>query len=527
VGLFVLAVSSLACGPSTVTEPTGEAVEPTGSSEGGGEAAAAPHRSFDESLQMVDVDVVEVPVDADAAARRLSKAITFRTVSNQDRADFDENAFRQFHRYLQRTFPRAHATLHREILGEPRAFTLLYTWTGQEPSLPPIVLMAHQDVVPVVPGTEQEWTHDAYSGDVADGYVWGRGTLDDKVVIMAIFEAVEILLQQGFTPRRTILLLLGQDEEVGGQEGVHTVSEMLRARGTTEVALVLDEGLPLTTGLFPGVAAPTALIGAAEKGYVSVELRVEAPGGHSAMPPPQSNIGVLARAVTRLEDEPFPDRIIPLVREELRFLGPVLPPEDQPFMADVAYGGDEEGRGTPAESERLFFEWMNENPLTRAFLHTTTAVTMFNGGVKENVLPPSASAVVNFRILQGDTVASVIERVRGVVADDRVQVRGISSSNDPSPVSPTGDEYRLIERSIRQTWGTPDLIVSPTLMIGGTDSKWLAATIAPNVYRFTPVRVESAADAARWHGVDERVLVSEYARSIGFFHHFIENAQGL
>jgi len=171
---------------------------------------------------------------------------------------------------------------------------------------------------------------------------------------------------------------------------------------------------------------------------------------------------------------------------------------------------------------------MLTSPLTTAMMHTTTAVTMVNGGVKENVLPPFASAVVNFRILQGETVKSVIEQVTKIIDDDRVTVTDISSSIDPSPVSdPYGEEYKLIEKSIRQTWGS-DLVVTPYLVIGGADAKWFAASgITENVYRFTAVRVESAADTGRWHGVNERVLVDEFARSIGFFHQFIANAQQL
>lgn len=512
----------------------------------GASAALAQEPAF-ESLQMHDIAVVDVPVDADAVAGRLATAITFATISNQDRDDFNEDAFRDFHQYLAETFPRVHESLTREVLGEPRAFSLLYTWEGTDPSLPPIVLMAHQDVVPIVPGTEDQWDHDPFAGDIADGYVWGRGSLDDKVMIMAILEAIELHLQQGFQPRRTIHLVFGQDEEVGGPEGVSRIVETLQSRGIDEVALVLDEGLPLTTGLFPGLTAPIALIGTAEKGYVSLQLRVAGAGGHSAMPPLNSNIGILALAITRLEASPFPYRITQAVRDQFRFLGPELPAAYHGMLADVAFGGEAQQPAVapqteamgysespavvwaePSESEHQFIQLMLTNPQTQAMLHTTTAVTMVDGGIKDNVMPPFATAVVNFRILQGETIGSVIDAVRQIIDDDRVEITDISASIDPSPESdPYGEEYRLIERSIRQTWGTPDLVVSPYLVIGGADAKWFAASIAPNVYRLTAVRVESAADAARWHGINERVLVAEYSRSIGFFHNLIANAQDL
>lgn len=497
------------------------------------------------SKQLQDVAVVEVAVDVEAAAGRLSRAVQFKTQSNQDRADFDEEAFRGLHAFLAQSFPRVHSTLTREVVGDPRSFSLLYTWAGADPSLAPVVLMGHQDVVPVVPGTEGQWEHDAYSGDIDGGYVWGRGSLDDKGMVMAILEAVEMHLADGFQPIRTTYLAFGQDEEVMGNEGMRRIVEILQERGVSEVALVLDEGVAVTTGLFPGVTAPIALIGTAEKGYVSVELKIDGVGGHSAMPPRHSNIGILSEAVTKLEANPLPYRITQAVRDQFRFLAPELPEKTHGVLAAVIEGetagqmagveagavqGDSlaSGYASNGDGEQQFIAFMSTSPQTDAMLRTTTAVTMFNAGVKENVLPPIATAVVNFRILQGDTVDSVVEHVRRVVNDDRVQVTALAQHIDPSPVSdPEGPAYRVIERSIRQTWDDPGLVVAPYLVIGGCDAKYFARAFGGNVFRFTGVHVESAADTARWHGVNERVLVAEHARSIGFFHHLISNTQTL
>ncbi len=417
------------------------------------------------SLQMQGVAKVDLRIDAEAAADRLSRAIRFRTVSNQDRSDFDADAFTGFHSYLRETFPRLHATLQPEVLGDPRAHSLLYTWTGRDPSLPPVVLMAHLDVVPVVPETEDQWEHDAFSGDIADGYVWGRGSLDDKVMVLAIMEAVEMRLAAGFRPTRTTYLAFGQDEEVGGPEGVRHIVGVLRERGVTEVALVVDEGLPVTAGLFPGIPGPIALIGTTEKGYVTLELKVAAAGGHSAMPPANSNIGVLATAITKVEASPFPFRVTQAVRDQVRSLGPNLPESWHAMLAGVAPGD-----GQDSTADQQLIAAMTSRPETRAMLHTTTAVTMVAGGVKENVLPPVATAMINFRILHGDTVELVTEDVRRIIGDDRVEVVPGAQAVDPSPVADAfGTEFRLIERSIRQTWDLPGLLVSPYLVIGGTD----------------------------------------------------------
>lgn len=493
------------------------------------------------SLQMEGVSVVDVPVDVDAAASRLSRAIQFRTQSNQDRDDFDTMAFEDFHAFLRESFPAVHANLTLELLGDPRPYSLLFTWEGTDPSLPPAVLMGHQDVVPVVPGTEDQWEHDAYSGDIADGYVWGRGSLDDKAMVLGILEAVELRLAAGFRPTRTLYLAFGQDEEVMGGEGMRHIVEVLEQRGVSEIAFVLDEGVALTAGLFPGVSAPMALIGTAEKGYASLELKIDAVGGHSAMPPHQSNIGIIAQAITRLEANPFPYRISQAVRDQFRYLAPELPENTHAMLADVVGSaqaptptaspgpvGDSLAAGMAGHgaSEQQFIAFMATSPQTEAMLHTTTAVTMMNAGVKENVLPPIATAVVNFRILQGDTVASVLDHARRVINDDRVQVSVLASSVDPSPVTdPDSSAYRVIERSIRQTWDLPGMLVVPYLVIGGCDAKYFAQKLSRNVLSFTAVRVESAADTARWHGVNERVLVSEYGRSIAFFHHLIGNLE--
>ena len=293
---------------------------------------------------------------------------------------------------------------------------------GSDPSLEPVVLMGHQDVVPVVPGTEKQWEHGPFSGDIAGGYIWGRGSLDDKITVLAVLEAVEMQLKKGFKPKRTIYLAFGQDEEVGGPEGMGNLVAVLKSRGVDKVAFVLDEGVPLTTGLFPGIKGPLALIGTAEKGSASLQLKIEGAGGHSSMPPEKSNIGILAKAVTKLEENPFPYRITQGVRDQYRFLGPELPEAYRKMLAEVALGGGRhEAKPDPVgasaaeppkfgadptvgfanDSEKSFIHIMTGNPQTRAMLRTTTAVTMFNAGVKDNVLPFSATAVVNFRILQG------------------------------------------------------------------------------------------------------------------------------
>lgn len=243
-----------------------------------------------------------VALDRAAAADRLAEAIRFETVSRQDPGSRDRQAFRDFHAFLARRFPGVHRALEREVVnGE----SLLYTWPGTERRAKPILLVAHQDVVPVEPGTESRWSQPPFSGRIADGFVWGRGAMDQKVSVLGILEAVESLVAQGVEPARTVYLAFGHDEELGGTDGAAQIAALLKSRNV-RLDYVLDEGLMIGEGLIPGVRPPIAMVGIAEKGRLTLELRATARGGHASMPPPQTAIGVLAAALAKLEANPMP-----------------------------------------------------------------------------------------------------------------------------------------------------------------------------------------------------------------------------
>lgn len=476
------------------------------------------------SLQMQGVEQIEIPVDIDGAIERLSKAITFPTISNQDRDDFDTKAFDDYHAFLEEAYPLVHKTLKREILGDPRPYSLLYTWEGKNPDLPPALFYAHQDVVPVPPDSRDEWEQDPFAGTVADGYLWGRGAMDDKNQIHGILEAAEMKLAEGWQPERTLYFVFGQDEEVGGPEGAAHIAQVLEDRGIERFAFVMDESAPLIPGIFPGLPDNTALIGIAQKGYLSLELAINAVGGHSSQPPEETNIGILAEAITKLEDAQFPYRIHPALRAQYRYLGPELDEALQPLYSAVAFGKD----GEMTEDEKKFIEVMTANSVTRAMMHTTIAVTMFNAGIKDNVLPPSATAVVNFRPMPGDTPEVIIQHVKDAIQDDRITVRDISASTPATAIAdPQGPGYKAMEKTIRQIWGN-ELVVAPFFVIGGSDSKhFQARSFAPDVYTFTAIQLENMKEFEGFHGVNERLLVDEYAKTIGFFYQIMDNLDDL
>jgi carboxypeptidase PM20D1 len=428
-------------------------------------------------------------------AEHLAGAIRFPTISYQDSAP-PHAALRALHGYLARTFPRTHATLAHAVVGDAN---LLFTWTGTDSTLEPVVMMSHLDVVPVEAGSESAWTHPPFSGDIADGFIWGRGALDDKAGVLSELEAVEALVTSGFHPRRTVYLAFGDDEEVVGH-GATDIVALLRSRGVHPV-VAIDEGSAIVRGVIPGTARPVALIGIAEKGYASVELTVAGTGGHSSMPPAQTAVGVLARAIDRLETHPMPARLDGASRAMFDQLGRELPLPSRIVMANLWL------------TRPLVLRTMSRSPTTNASVRTTTAPTMIQGSPKDNVLPVRARAIVNFRIIPGETPAMVLQHVRSVVDDPRVAIAFSGQPNAPSLVSSTSSaSYLTLARAIRAL--EPSAIVAPSLVVGATDSRHYAG-YARDVYRFLPLAI-GPADLARVHGTNERVGVHDYARGVAF-----------
>ncbi|MDP2602912.1 MAG: M20/M25/M40 family metallo-hydrolase, partial [Deltaproteobacteria bacterium] len=303
-----------------------------------------------------------IAVDRDGMLKRLSEAIQFKTISFQEPTDSSVAEFERLHVFLAKSFPRLHEQLTKETVN---GHSLLYTWNGKDANLKPMLLMGHIDVVPVDASTERQWTHPPFAGQMADGYIWGRGTMDDKVSVLGILEAVEHLLSAAFQPQRTIYLAFGHDEEIGGHNGAARIAELLRARGV-DLEYVLDEGMNIVDGIIPGIAAPAALIGIAEKGYLSLELSVETVGGHSSIPPAGTAIGIISRALHRLEAAPFPARIEGPTRQMLEFLGPEMAWPQRLALANLWI------------FDPLVRKQLAASPLTNAIMRTTLAPTLFN-----------------------------------------------------------------------------------------------------------------------------------------------------
>ena len=406
-----------------------------------------------------------------------------------------------FHQFLERSFPLVHSKLKREDVA---GGSLLYTWQGTDPSAPALLLTAHQDVVPVEAGSESKWSAPPFSGAIANGFVIGRGAIDDKGSLMAILEATERLLARGYRPRQTIYLAFGHDEERGGT-GAMAMAALLKQRGAN-IGLALDEGFAVLDGVIAGVNAPIAMIGVAEKGYVSVELTATGQGGHSSMPSNDNAAVRISRAVERLADQPMPARLEGPTAAMFDGIAPHSGGTMRFALANRWLLG-------PLVKSQLL-----ASPDTAAAIRTTTAPTILRAGTKDNVLPQSARAVINHRILPGDTIDSVLAYDRHVIDDPKVQVRALPPAHNPSqPVLTESAEYQRLAITIRASF--PEAALSPGLVLGATDGRHYEG-VSRAVLRFSPITMRKA-DVARFHGNDERIGIADYMRSIAFYERLI------
>lgn len=433
----------------------------------------------------------------------LAEAIRIRTVADDAHPDSSHDAVTEFHHFLQRSYPRTWSSLSVEIVGGQ---SLLMSWQGDDETLKPIILLAHMDVVPVEADADARWSSPPFDPTTTDTHLVGRGAIDDKGGLIAMFEALETLIEAGFHPHRTVIVALGHDEETTGS-GAASMAAVLEARGV-RAALVLDEGGFVTEGVVPATRRPIALVGVSEKGYLDLELSVSGSSGHSSAPPRSTAIGALATALTRLQANPMPPRL----------------DVQAAFFEAVSEAAPIGARGVLRRLPglRRLGAWiLARRPTTDALIRTTMAPTVIRGGIKHNVLPASARAVVNFRLLPGDTTERVIDHVRHVVGPDieLTAVRGW----DPSDVTDTASPgYLDVAATIGETF--PGTIVAPWVVVGATDARHYTR-VSDTVLRFLPFRVDSD-ELAGFHGIDERIRLADAGPAVAFYRRLLEKLAG-
>jgi carboxypeptidase PM20D1 len=441
------------------------------------------------------------PVDVASAAEMLGAAIRIQTVtyaSGDPRPGADQ-PWIDLEAALKARYPAVFAKM---TLEKILTHAMLMTWAGTDASLPPVILMAHQDVVPVNPGTDADWTHGPFGGVVADGYIWGRGAMDDKGSLIAILEAGDALAKSGWSPKRTVIFAFGHDEEVSGA-GAREIFAVLKSRNVTP-AMVLDEGYAVLDN-YPLTGKPAALIGVAEKGYISLEITATTEGGHSSRPPRESGAVRIARALVALEENQMPaDLSAPPFYQMINAVA-----DDLPFTTRLAFA-NQWLLGSVIKGQ------VGGDASANAIVRTTTAPTMMTGSIKDNVLPQRASAVVNFRIHPRDTMASVTQHVKDVTA----HIEGLTITpyedgigSEPSPVSSMeSDAYRVLE-AVALSTGGGKVPVAPALVIGATDARYASAISKDAIYRFAPAIYDDA-DLNGFHGTNERLSVENLGRMI-------------
>lgn len=451
------------------------------------------------------VTLAEAPViDINTAARHLSEAIQIKTVSTGEAGSADKSEWLRLRQWAERTYPTVHANLTRELVAE---YTPIYTWAGSDPSLPPIVLMAHQDVVPVTAETEKDWKHPPFAGIIADGAVWGRGAIDDKGSMVALFESTETLINSGFKPKRTIMIVNGHDEEAG-QSGSQAVAAMMQQRGV-KAEFVLDEGL-ITVANFPLLKGPAALIGVAEKGYGNLKVVAHAAGGHSSMPPDRTAVTALADAILRIRNNGHPMQIAGAAALMMDAVSPRVS-----FVTKMAIANQ-------WLFKPLLISEFAKTPAGAAMLHTTTAPTMLSGSPKANVLADTAEAVINYRFLPGDPPDAALARARAAIENaDDISLEWLDGEEKPaSPVSSTQTEGWAILAALASEEGT--IPVAPSLVVAATDSYHLN-NVSADTYRYQPL-VLGLDETAMIHGVNEHMTLENYRRMITFYARLILTA---
>lgn len=450
----------------------------------------------------------EEKVNVDRYKENLSKAITFKTISRRNSEETDWAEFERFHQFLDEAYPLIYKNLEKEIV--PPA-NLIYRWKGKDSSLDPIALCAHQDVVPISEGTENDWSHEPFSGDDDGEFIWGRGALDMKNHLICVMEAVETLLEEGFEPERDVYLLFGDNEEVvaSTDNGATAIMNTLKSRGI-HLDAVLDEGGAMLPVNVKGILENKYLagIGVAEKGYADIEITVCAKGGHSSQPPKHTALGRLANVIKDLEDNQFKASFSDSMKSLF-----------DSISRECTYPVRLITCNLPVLFPALL-QVCKLIPPAASMVRTTTGVTMASGSPAANVLPQRASITVNFRAMPGTSTDDIVKHIRKVVRDKDIEIK-VLNKKEPSSFSPTDSRSFKIIADIAKSIA-PNAIVAPYLVMGGTDSCYYEP-ICQNIYRYAPFKVDTSLLLCT-HGTNERIPISTMADGLTFFKKYIKQA---
>ncbi len=444
-----------------------------------------------------------IELDKDKLAKNLSGMIRFKTITSLTMEGFDKDEFLGLHKYLEQTYPLLHSTLEKQVVN---SYSLLYKWTGSGSEKKPFLMMAHMDVVPVEKRTADKWAYEAFSGAIADGYVWGRGAIDMKGQLAAVMDSVEYLIGQGYKPKRDIYIAIGHDEESMGSFGAQCIVDTLAAKGV-RLDFVIDEGGVMMDGKEMGVQGMVAAVGICEKGYADIKLIAQSAGGHASRPPKQTAVGALAKAIVALEKHHMKPTLNRPLKDMLSAVGGYMKFPSNVITSNLFL------------TKPLLLKVLGAGSTGAALVRTTAAPTMLSGSSAPNALAERAEAVVNFRISPDNTVEQLLDHIKKTVGDG-ISIE-IIQAYEPSEVSSTDSEaYRIITQTINTMF--PDYVVSPFLMVGATDSRRYAV-LADGVYRFQPFK-SMTDDLATIHAAGERLHIDSLRDGVEFFIRLVKSA---
>lgn len=447
--------------------------------------------SYDQTVDNIELTKA---IDVDKAAQHLSKAIQFQTVSYDDEAQIAYQPYRDFVAWMAQTYPLTHSALTLTMIND---FTFLFHWSGTNPEHN-VLISHHYDVVPAA--NAKAWQVPPFAGVIKDDYIWGRGTLDDKGGVIAVIEAVETLVAQGFTPKNDIYLAFTHDEEIGSEKGAQGVAKYI-LDNNIDIEWSLDEGSYILDGLIPGAPRPVASINVSEKGYLNIRLTATVEAGHSSMPPAETAVDILTKALFNIRKVPLQVSFDSIAADMFEPIIPHMPyPEKLLFANQWLFGG-------------LIENEIVKSDAARAMLGTTIAPTMLAGSAKSNVLPIEASAIINFRLHPRDTVEGIVTHLQQAIDDEQVEVTPVIALEASKVASTDTDAFADMATITTQLYDRP--IITAGLTIGGTDSRFYNEAVA-NSYRFSPHLV-TALDIKGFHGIDERLSLDNFGKALNFY----------
>ena len=451
-------------------------------------------------LENQNVSLTALPTDA---IKHMTEAIQIATETPNDAFEYDSAVFYSYRKLIEKNYPLVHQQLSRTVID---SFNYIYKWQGTDTTKLPMVLMAHYDVVPVEASAIKLWHAKPYGGEVKDNYIWGRGVLDDKSSMISLLEATEAQLKAGFTPSQTIYLCFGADEESNGRGAAAMVKYFESKKQRFD--MVVDEGGEISTEDNKNIRQPIASVGVGEKGYVTLVLSVQRAGGHSSIPEKSSSIGILSKALHTIEENQIPTRITPPIKAYLERISSYNTNFFEKMQLSNLW---------------LFEKWvlhnMTQNRSSNALVRTTLVPTVVNSGVRDNVIPTFATAMVNSRILPGETPNSVKAYVEKIVNDTNVKI-SIYPNYETMPSTTTeinSAAFKRVESAIHAV--VKEVVVAPMLMVGATDSRNYR-TLSDGVINFTPLT-----DAKGYHGIDERMLISDYEKCFNYYTFLIKGSK--